>query len=565
MKIGICSVVMTAGVTCATAAQQAPDRPWQFDDGTIVLGDREFKTWRDYHTSDLFGGGIFNKCSTPFPLGKPGAEHGGFLGGGPSDCSINNTNPSDDYDPSVVTYQIPVVVHVIRNDNGSQGNLSQSQVESGIRILNEDLNALSDTNGENGNDARIEFYLAQEDPQGNPSNGITYSNNSTWFNDGGSYWNTLAWDPENYLNVYTNSAGGYLGYVPFLPQDGNPGGNEDRVVVLWSTYGQDAPYGPPFDQGRTLTHEVGHYLGLFHVFDGCGGNCSSSGDRVCDTNAQSEPTWGCSSANSCGSSDNIDNYMDYSDDLCMEKFTPNQNRRMRCTLEHYRPQLFTEGGGGGGGGGCSTSCVGDINENNIVDGGDLGLLVAAWGPCGETECCADLDQNGVVDGGDLGAMLGAWGACQGDPCEGVDCNDGDPCTNDSCVNGNCVNEQIPGCGEEGCGDPASGSCDTPNGSPYCNDAECCQAVCASDPYCCNTEWDSVCASATASLCGGGGGGKTDSCGDPDSGSCQTANGTPYCNDQSCCEAVCVQDPFCCNTEWDQLCAEGAASEPACNS
>jgi len=171
----------------------------------------------------------------------------------------------------------------------------------------------------------------------------------------------------------------------------------------------------------------------------------------------------------------------------------------------------------------------------------------------------------VVDGGDLGAMLGAWGDCQGDPCDGVDCNDNDPCTNDSCDNGNCVNEQIPGCGgEEGCGDPEAGSCDTPNGTPYCNDEACCQAVCANDPYCCDSEWDQLCSDAVPGLCGGGGG-KNEECGDPNAGSCASANGTPYCNDEACCEAVCAADPFCCDVEWDQLCVDGAASEPNCNS
>ncbi|MCH2161744.1 MAG: hypothetical protein MK085_07705 [Phycisphaerales bacterium] len=549
------------GVLVSSAAiAQVSDRPWQHDDGTITAGSRTFSSWQEYHQSNLFPEGP-PRCGVTAVANQDPAG-GGLVGGGPSDCSYSSTNPSDIYDPSVVTYRIPCVVHVIRNSSGSQGDMSIEQVESGIRILNEDLLAIAGTNGENGNDARIEFFLAEVDPSGNPTNGITFSNNDTWFNDSGSYWNSLAWDPNRYLNIYTNSASGALGYVPFLPQDGNVGANEDRVVVLWSTYGEDGPYGPPFDQGRTLTHEVGHYLGLFHVFDGCGGSCSSSGDVVCDTNPQDSPTWGCSSANSCGTPDNIDNYMDYSDDLCMEKFTPEQNRRMRCTLEHYRPQLFTTGPG------CGFSCTGDFNEDGLVDGGDLGLLFAAWGPCNNEDpnepCCKDLNGDGEVSGGDLGALLSSWGECPVDPCADVNCNDNDPCTIDTCVDGECFNEKIPDCGGSGCGDPSSGDCTVPNGTPGCEDAECCEIICAADPYCCETEWDEICAGDAAGqkACGGGGGGG-DGCGDPASGSCNQPNGTPYCDDEACCNSVCSYDPYCCETEWDFFCVDEAASDTAC--
>jgi len=224
--------------------------------------------------------------------------------------------------------------------------MSISQVESGIRILNEDFLAMSDTNGANGTDCQIEFYLAETDPSGNPTNGITYSNNTNWYNDGGSYYNSLAWDTNRYLNIYTNTASGALGYVPWLPQEGSVGSSADRVVVLWESFGDNAPIGAPFNKGRTLTHEVGHYLGLHHTFNGgCGGgNCASSGDLICDTAPQSEPTYGCNGS-SCSGTAPDDNYMDYSDDLCMEQFTPNQSRRMRCTIVHYRPDIASEGPG----------------------------------------------------------------------------------------------------------------------------------------------------------------------------------------------------------------------------
>ena len=263
--------------------------------------------------------------------------------GGPGDCSSSSTSIEAQYDPGD-TYYIQVVVHVIRDDNGF-GNVGNPKVRSQIDILNEDFLALAGTPGEPGTFSGIQFALASQDPDGNATNGITRSNNTTWFNDGGQYWLSLNWDPSQYLNIYTNNAGGALGYVPYLPQTGSPGSASDRVVCLWSAFGRNSIGGPPYDQGRTATHEVGHYCGLFHTFQsGCGTQsqpgCYSSGDRICDTNGESGPHFGCPSTATCGTQDPIHNYMDYTDDTCMWEFTPEQVNRMRCTLEHYRGSLI---------------------------------------------------------------------------------------------------------------------------------------------------------------------------------------------------------------------------------
>ena len=107
--------------------------------------------------------------------------------------------------------------------------------------------------------------------------------------------------------------------------------------MLWSSIGLNAPIGPPYNLGRTTTHEVGHYLGLYHTFDGgCApaSGCNTNGDLICDTNPESSPNFSPCNRSTCGSPDPTNNYMDYSDDICMTEFTEEQARRMRCTLEN---------------------------------------------------------------------------------------------------------------------------------------------------------------------------------------------------------------------------------------
>ncbi|MEM7201369.1 MAG: zinc metalloprotease [Planctomycetota bacterium] len=257
----------------------------------------------------------------------------------PGDCAYSSTNPTGEY-ATGETYRIPVVVHIITTAAGT-GFISEAQVRTQIDVLNEDFRAQAGSPGAPGFDTGIEFFLATTDPSGQPTNGITYSQNDTWFLDRGSYWTSLAWDTSRYLNIYTNSAGGALGYVPGLPQTGVVGARSDRVVILWSSFGRPGPIGPPYNRGRTTTHEVGHYLGLWHTFDrGCGtSSCYTTGDTICDTPSESQPHYGCPSSASCGTPDPVRNYMNYSDDSCMFEFTSEQSRRMRCTIKYWRPRL----------------------------------------------------------------------------------------------------------------------------------------------------------------------------------------------------------------------------------
>jgi hypothetical protein len=242
-----------------------------------------------------------------------------------------------------------VVVHIIQNTSGD-GQISDQLVHSQIDVLNEDFMASPGTNGANGNVGGIRFKLATRDPDGQPTTGIRRYTNDDWFADTDTGYTANAWDTNRYLNIYTNEAGGYLGYVPAFPQSGIVGSNTDRVVILWSAFGRNAPTGPPYDLGRTTTHEVGHWLALEHTFNvegACGSatapDCYSDGDLICDTSPEQWDHYGCDpSSESCGSLDPVDNYMNYSDDSCMERFTVEQIRRMRCSLQYYRPDVYSE-------------------------------------------------------------------------------------------------------------------------------------------------------------------------------------------------------------------------------
>ncbi len=112
------------------------------------------------------------------------------------------------------------------------------------------------------------------------------------------------------------------------------------------------------------------------------------------------------------------------------------------------------------------------------------------------------------------------------------------------------------CGFPGCGNSCNGGCLVPHESPYCSDPYCCAAVCAEDPYCCETVWDSNCVKFAYQRCARG-------CGNSEAGSCLSGHGTPGCSDALCCSKVCTTDPFCCDTAWDSACGVAAQAEELC--
>jgi hypothetical protein len=265
--------------------------------------------------------------------------------------------------PSVI--RIPVVVHVIHNGDavGSGENIADGQVLSQITVFNQDFRKLSGTPGDGaGVDTTIEFCMAQVDPNGNPTNGIDRRQFTT-----ASYGSAAVqarkastiWDPTKYLNMWTFRFGGdlagVLGFAQFPTGSGlsgfdsdpcidNAGGggdaSTDGVVCDFATWGSSTlypagSYSPPYDKGRTMTHEVGHMFGLFHTFQGgCGGENYTSGDYCADTPAVATSNGGCPTINSCptGGNDQVENYMDYTNDTCMNMFTQDQKDRMLAVM-----------------------------------------------------------------------------------------------------------------------------------------------------------------------------------------------------------------------------------------
>ncbi|HAE14194.1 MAG TPA: hypothetical protein DCG24_08165, partial [Bacteroidetes bacterium] len=237
---------------------------------------------------------------------------------------------------------IPVVVHVVYENDLE--NISDAQVLSQIDVLNEDLRRLNadaaDTPAEFdavAADFEIEFCMATVDPDGNPTTGIVripttsssfgISDDVKFTASGGDD----AWPADEYMNMWSCDLGsGLLGYAQF------PGGPDetDGVVITYSSFGREGYVIAPYDLGRTGTHEVGHWLNLYHIWGDAAG-CGTD-DSVDDTPVQDVQTFGCPTyplADACSESIQFQNYMDYTDDACYNMFTEGQKDRARAIFE----------------------------------------------------------------------------------------------------------------------------------------------------------------------------------------------------------------------------------------
>lgn len=257
-------------------------------------------------------------------------------------------------------YTIPVVVHVVYTEDIPETNVSEEQIYSQIEALTEDFRRMNaDTNLTPDEflpvaaDIEVEFCIAHKDPEGYPTTGITRtptdkevfnvsSNDVKSFASGGAD----GWPSNRYLNMWvcnsiSNDDGDeILGYAQF-PAEGPV--QYDGVVIAHYAFGRTGSVSPIHDKGRTATHEVGHWLNLIHIWGdkdlplGTEPSCFTD-DLVADTPLSDEANFGCPTTNSCANespdyNDMIQNYMDYSNDNCLNLFTLGQKQRMRAILE----------------------------------------------------------------------------------------------------------------------------------------------------------------------------------------------------------------------------------------
>ena len=240
---------------------------------------------------------------------------------------------------------IPVVVHIVYNT--AQQNISDAQVNSQINVLNKDYTRQNaDTNNapevfrKVAANCGFHFALARVDSLGYATTGIirkhtnieafSISDEIKFSDQGGDD----AWDPNSYLNIWVgNLMDGILGYSSVV---GGPA-QRDGVVVLYSAFGTTGKVIAPFNGGRTATHEIGHWLNLIHTW----GDADCGDDHVADTPPQETADRGCPngvyiSCNNGPNGDMYTNYMDFTNDNCMNIFTIGQRARMQA--------LFAPGG-----------------------------------------------------------------------------------------------------------------------------------------------------------------------------------------------------------------------------
>ena len=249
---------------------------------------------------------------------------------------------------------IPVVVHILYNTTAQ--NLSDTQINSQIDVLNQDYR---NTNADGSStpsifqslraDCEVEFCLASVDPNGDPTTGITrtQTSNTSFSNTANdakftSQGGIDAWDRNKYLNLWVCPlGGGLLGYAQF------PGGtaNTDGVVILSTAFGNIGTAASPYNKGRTATHEIGHWLNLYHIWGDDAGACTGD-DQVADTPNSADCYYGCPSfpQTSCSTSNMFMNYMDYVDDACMYLFTLGQKARVVAALNGPRASILTSNG-----------------------------------------------------------------------------------------------------------------------------------------------------------------------------------------------------------------------------
>jgi hypothetical protein len=294
-----------------TSAQRESASPG----GAFALGETRFASQQEFVDR------IRPRCATEEP---PAAKRIAIIN---RIEAMRATNPQERAPASV---EIPVFFHILTNAAGTEGNITDADVQRQIDVLNEAFAGRRP--GGTGTATPFRFVLA----------GTDRTANEAWFNMSFSVVPSeaerqaktqLNRPGRSTLNLYTaNLSGSTLGWARW-PWEIDMG--VDGVVILYSTLpgGSQSPY----NLGDTATHEVGHWLGLFHTFQG---GCEVPGDEVDDTSPERSPASGCpTTRDTCplqAGGDPVDNFMDYSDDACMFRFTAGQSERMDAAHLRYR-------------------------------------------------------------------------------------------------------------------------------------------------------------------------------------------------------------------------------------
>ena len=268
------------------------------------------------------------------------------------------------------TFQIPVVVHVIHNGVDHPSNISDAQILSQLKVLNNDYNR---TNADAVNTPSvftsvaggisIEFILAKQTPEGLPTNGINRIRGpkDEWTSSDNYQLKALSyWPAEHYMNIWVCNLTDYLGFAQFPQSSSIPdlqGSSSlnrltDGVVITYSAFGSiddgNFPLQSTYNKGRTTTHEVGHFFGLRHIWGDDEGDCGGNGDYVSDTPDQGNRTYNCPThpRTTCNTVSMFQNYLDYTNDACMNLFTKGQVQRMTAVVQNSprRASLLTSPG-----------------------------------------------------------------------------------------------------------------------------------------------------------------------------------------------------------------------------
>jgi gliding motility-associated-like protein len=366
-------------------------------------------------------------------------------------------------------FTLPVVVHII-HDNGPE-NITNAQVEQGIADLNEAFANMGYYDQGTGVNTQIEFCLAKRDPDGNPTTGITRDISSltemTLETDDIAVKDLNRWEPTEYINIWlvreicSFSAGcGVAGYAYFPSSHGQP---EDGIMVEAQWFGSSQ------SKSTIHTHEMGHYLGLYHTFEGgCqNNNCLTDGDRVCDTPPDQTivPVPCNSSINSCSTDansgfstdqdDQFYNYMDYGDYNCYSAFSQGQTDRMTFFINGTRASLL-------GSDGCVDPCPNPIDiafspGDTIVDEGSTIDFINTT--IGATDFEWSLDGNPIGNTQNLSYTFNSGGTYE----VALTASNGDP----NCTITQTINLVVVGCSGSAhvsdlfgndtpdCGDPAN--------------------------------------------------------------------------------------------------------------